>query len=153
MTRRSHDHRSDPGERDAILRCDLGAFLEGAMAELEPNNPFKVTWYHRAILSVLENSAGKKVRTVINAPPRSLKSIILSVSWVAYVLGHDPTHKFICVSYSRDLAEFHAALCRRLMHSTYYRRLFPQTRLSKVTDGELITTSGGFRIATSVGAS
>jgi hypothetical protein len=38
----------------------------------------------------------------IAAPPRSLKSIIVSVAWVAFMLGNNPGHKFICASYSHD---------------------------------------------------
>jgi hypothetical protein len=37
------------------------------------------------------------------------------------------------------------------MQSHLYCRLFG-TRLSRITDDELVTTKGGFRIATSVGA-
>ncbi len=33
-------------------------------------------------------------------PPRSLKSLIASVAFPAFILGHDPTHRIICVSYS-----------------------------------------------------
>jgi predicted phage terminase large subunit-like protein len=45
----------------------------------------------------------------------------------------------------------HAGLCRKLMESELYCRLFA-TRLTKATDDELVTTAGGFRRATSVGA-
>jgi len=141
-----------PEERDAICRTDLCAFTEAALAELEPTNPFQWNWHHEAMAVVLENATGKKTRCFINAPPRSAKSSIASVIWVAFLLGHEPTHKFICASYSRDLAEHFGAQCRRLMQSKFYQRLFPNTRLSKVTEAELVTTVGGYRIATSVGA-
>jgi hypothetical protein len=36
--------------------------------------------------------------------PRSLKSITTSVAFPAFMLGHDPTRRIICVSYSGDLA-------------------------------------------------
>lgn len=103
------------------------------------------------IATLLEDSVGNRTRAFINAPPRSYKSIMLSVAWPAFVLGHQPTHKFICASYSRDLADHLGAQCRRLMQSEFYQRLFP-TRLTKITDGELVTTAGGYRLATSVGA-
>jgi hypothetical protein len=122
------------------------------MAELEPANPFQWSWHHEAIAVVLENATGKKTRSFINAPPRSAKSSMVSVIWIAFLLGHEPAHKFICASYSRDLAEHLGAQCRRLMQSKFYQRLFPNTRLSKATEAELVTTAGGYRIATSVGA-
>jgi predicted phage terminase large subunit-like protein len=140
-----------PEQRDAIYRFDFYAFVQAAAAELEPGVKLEPTWHHEAIATLLVDSIGKKTRVFINAPPRSYKSIIVSVCWVAWVLGREPTHKFICASYSRDLAEHLGALCRRLMQSEFYHRVF-STRLAKVTDGELVTTAGGFRYATSVGA-
>jgi predicted phage terminase large subunit-like protein len=118
---------------------------------LEPNNIFEPNWHHEDIAQALVDSTGKKTRKYINAPPRSLKSFLVSIAWVAFKLGHEPTHKFICASYSRDLASHLAAQCRKLMQSDFYCRLFA-TRLAKITDDELVTTEGGFRIATSVGA-
>jgi hypothetical protein len=65
-------------------------------------------------------------------------------------LSRDPTHKFICVSYSGDLAAKLHASCRRLMESDWYCNL-TSTRLEKSTENELVTTKGGYRYATSVG--
>jgi hypothetical protein len=140
-----------PSERDAIFRSDFLAFAQAAFTVLEPDKAFEPSWHHEAIAKVLLDSNGRKTRKYVNAPPRSLKSFLVSIAWVAFKLGHEPTHKFICASYSRDLARHFAAQCRKLMQSELYRRLFA-TRLSKITDDELVTTKGGFRIATSVGA-
>jgi hypothetical protein len=140
-----------PEERDAIYRTDFCAFFQAAVAEVEPAVIFEPTWHLEAIATLLENSVGKRTRAYINAPPRSYKSFMVSVCWVAWILGHVPTHKFICASYSRDLADHLGAQCRRLMQSGLYRRLFA-TRLTKITDGKLVTTEGGYRLATSVGA-
>src|SRR4029078_3460878 len=140
-----------PTERDAILRLDFLAFAQAAFFELEPDKKFERNWHHEAIARLLAASRGKKTRKFINAPPRSLKSFLVSVAWVAFRLGHEPTHKFICASYSHDLASHLAAQCRKLMESEIYRRIF-NTRLEKITDDELRTNKGGFRITTSVGA-
>ncbi|MFY9827931.1 MAG: hypothetical protein WAK69_04825 [Rhodoplanes sp.] len=140
-----------PSQRDAIYRTDFLAFAQAALDVLEPNNIFEPNWHHEDIAQALVDSTGKKTRKYINAPPRSLKSFLVSIAWVAFKLGHEPTHKFICASYSRDLASHLAAQCRKLMQSDFYCRLFA-TRLAKITDDELVTTEGGFRIATSVGA-
>lgn len=138
-------------ERDAILRFDFLAFTQAAFFELEPDTIFEPSWHHEAIAQLLVESKEKKTRNYINAPPRSLKSFLVSVAWVAFRLGHEPAHKFICASYSRDLASHLAAQCRKLMESQMYRRVF-NTRLAKITDDELSTTRGGFRITSSVGA-
>jgi hypothetical protein len=140
-----------PSERDAILRRDFVAFFEASFPIIESSQPLEPTWHHDAIAKKLLDSIGRRTRMYIAAPPRSLKSIIVSVAWVAFMLGNNPGHKFICASYSHDLAKSHAGLCRKLMESELYRRLFA-TRLTKATDDELVTTAGGFRRATSVGA-
>jgi predicted phage terminase large subunit-like protein len=140
-----------PAQRDAIYRSDFLAFAQAAFNVLEPAQRFEPSWHHEAIARCLLDSNGKKTRKYINAPPRSLKSFLLSTAWVAFKLGHEPTHRFICASYSHDLANYLGAQCRKLMQSDLYRRLFA-TRFSRITDGGLVTTAGGFRIATSVGA-
>jgi predicted phage terminase large subunit-like protein len=140
-----------PTQRDAVLRSDFLAFTRAALHFLEPDKEFDCNWHQEAISHLLTESTGKRTRKFINAPPRSLKSFQISVAWVAFVLGLEPTHKFICASYSRDLANHLAAQCRKLMQSAFYCRLF-QTRLLKITEDELVTTKGGYRLTTSVGA-
>jgi hypothetical protein len=137
-------------ERDAIFREDFIAFFLKAFEILYPGENLILGWYLEAIACFLEDSRGKRARKIINAPPRSLKSFIVSVAWVAFVLGRDPRHKFICVSYSGDLAAKLHASCRRLMESDWYCHL-TSTRLGKSTETELVTTQGGYRYDTSVG--
>ncbi|NIV77151.1 MAG: terminase, partial [Gammaproteobacteria bacterium] len=85
-------------------------------------------------------------------PPRSLKSIAVSVAFPAYVLGRDPRQKIVCVSYSHELAYKHARDCRALIEAAWYRAIFPRTRIDrdKNTQAEFVTTRKGFRLATSV---
>ena len=60
----------------------------------------------------------------------------------------------VCASYSRDLADKFSRDCRALMETSFYKRLFPHTRLNprKTTEAEFETTQRGYRLATSVGA-
>jgi predicted phage terminase large subunit-like protein len=94
---------------------------------------------------------GEINRLIITVPPRSLKSICASVAFPAFVLGHDPCRKIICVSYSEGLARKHANDRRAVMRSSLYTRLFPATRISPAKDTELefATTLGGSCLATS----
>ena len=138
-----------PQERDAIFRQDFIAFFLKAFEILYPGEKLILGWYLEALARYLEDCRGKRARKIINAPPRSLKSFIASVAWVAFILIRDPAHRFICCSYSGDLAAKLHADCRRLMASDWYCNLCP-TRLEKSTENELITTNGGCRYATSV---
>jgi hypothetical protein len=138
----------------AALRSDLYSFVQAifpivsGQATFLPNRHIEAMTY--ALTKVLR---GETKRLIITVPPRNLKSICASVALPAYGLGHDPTRRFICVSYSEALARKHANDCRALMRSPLYRRVFPGTRISpgKDTETEFATTAGGYRLATSVG--
>ena len=96
--------------------------------------------------------AGKIRRLIINMPPRYLKSLLASVAFPAWCLGHDPAAQILCVSYAQELADKLSRDCRRVIASDWYRRIFP-TRLSQERQAvpEFETTVQGCRLATSVG--
>jgi predicted phage terminase large subunit-like protein len=138
---------------DAALRTDFYAFVQAFFSVVSPGNTFLPNWHIEAIAyALMRVMRGEITRLIITVPPRSLKSFCTSVAFPAFVLGHDPTRRFICVSYAESLAHKHANDCRALMRSGRYRRLFG-TRISpsKDTESEVMTTAGGFRLATSVG--
>jgi hypothetical protein len=87
-------------------------------------------------------------------PPCSLKSLVSSVAFPAFVLGHDPTERLIAVSYGSDLAIRRANDFRAVGNAPFYRRLFPQTRISRTknTESEVSTAWDGYRLATSIDA-
>ena len=51
------------------------------------------------------------VRPIINLPPRHLKSLMASIAFPAWCLGHDPSAQILCVSYAQDLADKLARDC------------------------------------------
>jgi len=141
-------------EYEFILRRDLNSFIERSFYELNPQTNFLPSPHLEVVASRLEACRqGRTRRLIINQPPRSLKSHSASVAFAAWLLGHNPARQIICVSYGQDLADKHARDCRTLMTSDFYRRLFPQTRLSteKQSVNEFMTTAHGFRMSTSTG--
>ena len=68
-----------PQERDAIYRQDFIAFFRKAFEILNPGEKLIPSWHLEAIARTLEDCRGKRARKIINAPPRSLKSFIVSV--------------------------------------------------------------------------
>jgi predicted phage terminase large subunit-like protein len=137
----------------AVARHDLYSFVQVALPVVAPECELVRNWHIEAMTYALERVRhGEIKRLVITVPPRSLKSICASVALPAFALGHDPTRKFICVSYAQGLAEKHASDCRALMRSSMYQRIF-RTRISPAKDTQLefATLAGGFRLATSVG--
>ena len=113
-----------------------------------------VTWHVEAIAYQLERvRRGEVRRLIINMPPRSLKSIAASVAFPAFLLGHDPSRRVICVSYSGDLAKKHSNDFRAVLELPWYQAAFPMTRIGpfKNSETEIELTARGFRLATSVG--
>jgi len=146
----------DPDLRrlDALLRQDLKAFLMKSFFTLNPGERFLDSWHLDALCWHLEQVRKGAIRRLrIEVPPRSLKSVTASVAFPAFLLGHDPTRKIITASYSADLAAKHAADCRAVMRSEWYRRVFPQTRISdgKNQESNYETSRRGYRYATSIG--
>jgi hypothetical protein len=110
----------------ALLRTDFNTFVEKAYATLHEDAAIQRNWHIDAIAWQLSQvAAGNCRRCIITQPPRSLKSIVTTVAFVAWTLGRNPGLKFTCVSYSRDLTAEHTRLFRRLVTSIWYRELFP----------------------------
>ena len=106
----------------AILGTDLYAFVQASFAIVSGGDRLLLNWHIEAISHELtEVMKGRTKRLIITVPPRSLKSICASVCFPAFVLGHDPTARIICVSYAEGLARKHANDCRALMRSALYR--------------------------------
>ena len=142
-----------PPEYDAILRSDLGYFAERCFSELNPQAAFSTNWHIKVIAAKLTAvREGKIRRLIINLPRRSLKSLLASIAFPAWCLGHDPSAQILSVSYAQELADKLARDCRSIMMSPWYRRIFP-TRLAPHRQAvqEFITTRQGYRLATSTG--
>ena len=79
---------SDPRLLQALLRSDFGSFVHKVFLTLAPGQEFIANWHINAIARQLERVwRGELKRLIINIPPRSLKSIMASVTLPAYVLG------------------------------------------------------------------
>jgi hypothetical protein len=95
----------DPHLVRAILRSDFYCFIQATFPTVSPGAAFAANWHIEAIAFALTRVlAGEIKRLIITVPPRSLKSICTSVAFPAFVLGHDPTRRIICVSYAEGLA-------------------------------------------------
>src|ERR1700693_6455286 len=141
-------------EYQAILRKDFVAFVERGFRELNPQTEYHRNWHIDVIAEALEQCrTGKLRRLIINVPPRYLKSHMTSVSFVSWLLGHNPAAQIICASYAQDLADKLAADCRSVLATEWYQSLFSATRLAmrRPAVSDFMTTERGFRLATSVG--
>jgi len=97
----------------------------------------------------------KQYDLIINIPPGSTKSTICSQMLMAWAWTRDPGLRFICGSYSGDLALEQADYARDIVQSDKYRQLFPHVAIdpNKNNKSNYKTTVGGQRFSTSVGGS
>lgn len=90
---------------DAMCRSDYPSFFGRVMAELEPANIYEENWHTIHLAYQLERvRAGECRRLMINQPPRTVKTMMSSIAFPAFVLGHDPTKRIMCVTYSKEVA-------------------------------------------------
>jgi predicted phage terminase large subunit-like protein len=135
----------------AFLATDFRAFVEYVFGVLRPGTPFKPNWHIDAMAhKVSQVASGEVKRLIIAVPPRHLKSIIASVALPAWYLGHNPSERVVCVSYSAELAKTHANDFRRVVTDPVYKAVFPRMVLARETDSEIHTTLRGRRYATSI---
>jgi predicted phage terminase large subunit-like protein len=154
MTKRTTGHYGDARLVNAACRTDFVSFIRKCHHWLAPGSPFQMNWHILAMAYRLEQvRSGTITRLIENAPPRTLKSLVNSVAFPAYTLGHDPTKRVIAVSYGSDLAIKLANDFRAIIAAPWYQQLFPGMRISRIknTESEVVTTQNGFRLATSVG--
>ena len=137
----------------ALARADFWVFIELTFPVLHPGQQLVFAEYLEVMATLLMRAAeGQRRRLIFNLPPRFMKSMLVSVLYVAWRLGRDPTAKFICISYGDDLAHDLSATTRKLMLSRPYARIFPKTVLEKKAVDHITTTQGGRRYATAVGS-
>ena len=95
-----------PPEYDAILRSDFWFFAQRCFCALNPQTTLATNWHLEVIAAKLTAvREGKIRRLIINLPPRHLKSLMASIAFPAWCLGHDPSAQILCVSYAQDLAD------------------------------------------------
>ena len=140
--------------RNDACRLDFVSFIQAVFYLLNPGRRFSINWHIWSLAYHLEQvRLGRIKRLIINLPPRFLKSVISSIAFPAFVLGHDPTKRLLVISYGLELADKFAYDSYRLMSSGLYKDIFPGTRLSRNAASEIVTTRGGYRFGTSIDGS
>jgi predicted phage terminase large subunit-like protein len=140
---------------NAMLRADMTMFVRRVMETLEPGTQYEHNWHVELLCNRLELvRSGDIRRLMINLPPRSMKTIVVSVAFSAWELGHDPSRRIMCVAYSADVAKAQAVLFNRVVTSNWFRSLFPKCRpVVPNRQLEWATSAGGYRLATSIDGS
>lgn len=137
---------------DALLRQSLTSFVARVFRELEPQHVYVASDHVDILADRLERmSEGEMQRLIINLPPRHLKSTVTSVAFVAWMLGRNPSLRFVLVSYGADLVLKHMRQVRHILGTAWYRRLFPGTRIAgRNTQFEFETSRRGSVYTTTI---
>jgi len=91
---------------------------------------------------------------LINIPPGTTKSTIISQMFPAWMWIRMASCRFICATHTDSLTVKLSQLSKDIIKSEKYQRIFPEIRVRKDTDNKahFKNTKGGERISTSVGA-
>lgn len=134
----------------ASNRCDLLTFTQ-TMFRARKGVDMRPAPHHKPICDALERVVlGKCKRLIINIPPRSGKTELAVVNFIAWCMGNWPDSHFIHASYSKRLATSNAYAARAVMMHETYLEIFPHALLagdSKAKD-EFRTSAGGLVYAT-----
>lgn len=89
---------------------------------------------------------------LINVPPSTSKSTIISQMFPAWLWCLDDSLKVITGSYEGSLAVFHAVKSRDIIRSEKYKKYFPHVKLKSDQDNKkhYETVNGGMRVTCSV---
>ena len=126
-------------------------FFKQSWSIIEGNTPFIDNWHLKSVAEHLESAYRREIKIlVINIPPRSGKTSLISIAFPAWVWLQNPEEKFLYASYAANLSNEHSRKCRLLIESDWYQKL-ANLKLRRATEKEIENTLGGCRIATSVG--
>lgn len=121
---------------------------------IEPATPYIHGWHITAICDHLEAASRFEIkRLMINMPPRHMKSILVNVMFPLWVWLHNPERRFICASYSRDLAIRDGLKMRTIIENPFFQNLFRPTWKLRDDQNQKLKFENdktGFRLSTSV---
>lgn len=99
------------------------------------------------------NRSAKPYDLIINIPPGTTKSTIVTIMFPAWLWTQDASLRIVSNSYSMDLSTEHAIKSRDIVTSAKYQRLFPEVvkRRDKWGKSMYENTATGSRTAASTG--
>lgn len=117
-------------------------------------------WHIEVLCNELQEIAERVIRgevklhdLVVNVPPGTSKSTIISIMFPAWVWTKMPSARFICGSYAEKLALDLARKNRTVITSPKYKKCFPEVVISPDQDTKayFALTKGGMRVSVGSG--
>lgn len=132
-------------------------FFKAAWEHIEGATELKLGRHIYLLCDHLEALQKRQIKNLlINVPPRTGKTSLISIAYPAWVWTHAPHEKFMYASYAQSLSLKHSVESRRLIESAWYKALFCDvfslTR-DQNTKSRYDNNQYGYRISTSVNGS
>jgi predicted phage terminase large subunit-like protein len=141
----------------ALAELSMAEFGKQAWKVIEPATEYKHNWHIDVICEHLEAvSRGELQKLIINIPPRSMKSLLISVFWPCWSWIDKPHLKWLFSSYAKGLSIRDSVKCRRLIHSAWYQERWGDRYILCDDQNEKMkyeTDKYGYRLSTSVDGS
>lgn len=135
-------------------RSSLYEFLQQAWSQWEGARPFIGGWAIGAIAEHVQAVVDGEIRDLlINQPPRTSKSSLVSVALVPWAWIDHPQLQFMYVSYSDKLSGRDHVRARRVLESEWYQRRWGSAftlALDQNTKVRFDNTAGGYRVTSSI---
>ena len=137
-------------------RCKtLAGFILEAWPVLEPTQPYVHNWHIDAVCAHLEAvTSGRINRLLINVPPGSMKSLMVSVFWQAWEWGPMglSSMRYLVTAFNDGPVKRDTRKCRDLMLSEWYRRLWPDVELTRTGEMSFANSRTGTREGVAFGS-
>ncbi|PIU06980.1 MAG: terminase [Methylobacterium sp. CG08_land_8_20_14_0_20_71_15] len=122
---------------------------------MEPNAVLVWNWHLDAVCEHLEAiTDGRLNRVLINVPPGSSKSLIVSVLWQAWEWGPLGLHslRYLTTAFNDGPVKRDTRKCRDLMLSDWYRALWPEVALTRAGETSFANSGTGTREGVAFGS-
>lgn len=141
--------RVTQGAEAIRARCrTLAGFVREAWHVLEPHTTLVWNWHLDAICEHLEAvTDGRINRLLINVPPGSSKSMIVSVLFQAWEWGPKglPSMRYLATAFNDKPVTRDTRKCRDLILSEWYRSLWPEVQLTRTGETSFANSGTGTR--------
>ena len=153
LRRRANDRENRAIDRSlpaVRARCDRSfyAFVREAWHVLEPATEFVPNWHLEAICEHLEAvTSGLITRLLINIPPGSMKSLLVSSFWPAWEWGPRQmmSMRYLTTSFAEVAVGRDCRRMRDLILSDWYGKHWPDVELKRVGEFSFENTMTGSR--------
>lgn len=142
--------------RDKLLaETSLYEFFKQAWEYIDPE-PYIDNWHIKTICDHLEACYRGDIRNLlINIPPRTSKTMIISIAFPIWVWIQDPRTTFLCSSIGHSLTKYNSSKSRDLVKSSWFQKNWgDKIFIPRSEDTKMFfrNNHGGYRLAISVGS-